>query len=308
MKYLARQIVEARLISENENFSDTEGIPQSVFIRFFNDAQDRLQSRILSANPAATVFDAEEVISVESNKNDYSLAPRTALDNIIRSVKYRANTTTDSYCNLSYIPAHNLLDYPGEPSEYHVSSGELLLSPKPESGLGELTVRYPRALDDLDIRRGTIQGRTLDVGETNLLTITLEDDSLLDDEALSDAEWVTVNDSKGNVTFYNIPIDSYDSSTNTLTVSAGTLIENGTVGIGDYIAIGPYSTTHSKLPQTVERYLIQYCVWKILKLDSSVDSTEAEQELFAIEADIVSQYKDSNKDIKKIPIINSYWT
>tara|TARA_Y100000034_G_C6738237_1_gene327439 strand:- start:30 stop:755 length:726 start_codon:yes stop_codon:yes gene_type:complete len=61
-----------------------------------------------------------------------------------------------------------------------------------------------------------------------------------------------------------------------------------------------------ELPEICERYLISYVEWKILKRDSSVDSGEAEKELFALEGDIVKSYRNINDDVQTIPIINTW--
>ena len=58
------------------------------------------------------------------------------------------------------------------------------------------------------------------------------------------------------------------------------------------------------MPDHVERYLIAYASWKILKRDSSVDYTEQESELSNMEQEIVETYADISDDIYQIPEVN----
>ena len=54
----------------------------------------------------------------------------------------------------------------------------------------------------------------------------------------------------------------------------------------------------------VERYVLQYCAWKILKRDSSVDAAEQENELMMLLKDIVGSYKLVTDDVVYIPQLN----
>jgi hypothetical protein len=60
------------------------------------------------------------------------------------------------------------------------------------------------------------------------------------------------------------------------------------------------------LPSFAERYLLSFVEWKILKRDSSIDSTEALQELSALEGEIINSYKHINEDVSSIPEINQW--
>lgn len=91
-----------------------------------------------------------------------------------------------------------------------------------------------------------------------------------------------------------------------VTVTDNTAIYPG-IGVGQFVSMGYDTTTHTTLPQALDRYLFAYCKWCILREDSSMDSQEAQQELGAIESDIISMYKVSDKTVKKIPIINNFW-
>lgn len=65
-------------------------------------------------------------------------------------------------------------------------------------------------------------------------------------------------------------------------------------------------TLTPELPEICERYIIAYTEWKILKRDSSVDSTEAMSELLQMQKEIVDSYKHINDDVQMIPEINQF--
>ena len=116
-------------------------------------------------------------------------------------------------------------------------------------------------------------------------------------------------DKEGKNIVKNIEIDLDTTVTNTFqitcnphTTDAG---ESSTIPAGAYIVGGKDTTTHSDLGIEVERYLIAYCAWKILKRDSSMDSTEAMQELQLMAQEIVKSYALITDDIQLIPDINS---
>ena len=106
----------------------------------------------------------------------------------------------------------------------------------------------------------------------------------------------------------NIPLSTV-VDVNSLTLGSHTAEEGESISVGDYVVGGKDTTTHSELPRNVERYLIAYCAWKILKRDSSVDSQEAVQELLQMENDIVESYAVISDDVQYIPLINEEeWT
>jgi hypothetical protein len=90
-----------------------------------------------------------------------------------------------------------------------------------------------------------------------------------------------------------------------VTITSGFTFEDGeTISAGDWVCAGDFCTTHSELPEEVERYLIAYSAWKILKRDSNADFAEQQQELLEMETEIVAAYADLLDDIYEVPIIN----
>jgi hypothetical protein len=106
---------------------------------------------------------------------------------------------------------------------------------------------------------------------------------------------------------YNGLISSYTAATDVVTLAANvsTYLVTG-YALADlangYMTLGKYSTTHSKLPDTAERYINEYMNWKIFRRDSSSDSDETNMELKEIEQEIVNSFHMPDKTVKSFPI------
>lgn len=72
MKRIDYLITEIRRLSNNENYSSTEGIVDEQIIRYLNDAQDYLQSAISNTNQNNKVFSVEKIISVVAGQEAYT--------------------------------------------------------------------------------------------------------------------------------------------------------------------------------------------------------------------------------------------
>lgn len=303
MKVLDSLINEVRRYTANEDYGDTEGIPQQTLIDLFNDAQERLQSRILAENPDSPVFEKTDTISVTSASRGYALPADIYNNNKLRHVEYKDSGAADTeYRDLSFKTLNELPVETGYPSVYALQGSNILFGPHPERA-GTVRITYPGRLDRLDIRRGTISSVSTSGGDLVYIELTA------DVPTFSGEDWCCVVNRYGTVQQYDIGIDSYDSSTKRITAvaSTSTSLTTGS-NAGDYVVLGKRTTTHSTLPTEWERALTAYVRWQILKLDSSNDAAEAEAEYIGIERDIISANETEVQDLGHIPIINTYFT
>ena len=105
----------------------------------------------------------------------------------------------------------------------------------------------------------------------------------------------------------DIKYTNVDAGTGEITVDPAFSFEVGeSISVGDTVVAGSYTTTHSELDDLVERYLISYCVFQILKRDSSSDVQVQQVVLQAMEKEIIDSYKELSDDIVEIPNIISY--
>lgn len=297
MRYAGQLINRIRKRTKNVDFSvgsdgeATAGITDDLILEFINDAQDYIQGRILSVFPDE--FTASKDISV-TGAGSYAIDDRVFMDNRIISVKYSVSGRDRDYRPLSPITiAEQSYDTNTHPYNYVRKNGAIVPSPIATSSVGKFRVDYYRSLDDVDIRRGKISS-------TSSTTIVLENDSDLDDNAIGDAEYVCISDINGTVQDYNVVVSDYDSGTRTITIPSQTL----TGGVADYVTVGRYTTTHSKLPDEAERFIKLYAQKRVMHTDENTGSTLEDAEVQAALNDILQTFADITQDIEPIPVVD----
>ncbi len=304
MKYIGDLLIEIRRDTRNEDVptASTEvGIVTNDFLRYVNFAQEKCQAIAISAK--STKFNTTKEISLVSGTIEYAIPDRVYLDEHILNVEYSHTGLARNYYEIREKRLSDRTDYPGTPSFYIRRGSSLLLCPIYNSSGAKARITYDRAVDTLDIRRGTIADRVISATELTSLSLDTSSD---DDSALSSAQYVCINDAYGNVTMYNIPVTGYNSSTGVLTIKNGSFsFEDGeTVDIGSYVTVGQYTTTHSKLNHLCERYLAQYAEYKIFRRDSSDDAEKAKEDMKETLKELAISYAETPRDEIDIQIDN----
>lgn len=308
MRYLGEILAQVRLQTDNEDTSTADGVTvtgirDEEFIQYFNDAQDRLQSRISSANSPYENFVVESEIDIVSGQEEYDIPDRLFFNKEVRDVAYSPTGLAVDYLPLRKEYFINRSTQTATyPSMYYRRFGKICINPIPSSSTGKLRVLYERSLDDLDIRRGQISDVS-GLTETTFSSITLDTTADVSSTTnLTNAQFICVVDAYGAVKAYNIPVGSFTSSTRVLAPSSSHAFASGeTIAAGDYVVIGKYTTTHSLLPDECERYLIKYCSDIILGRDASAGKAMFSQELMDMETEIVAMMKSQTSEIQGIP-------
>jgi len=310
-KYIDAIIDEARESTENEEFSEVVGITEEEIVKFINQAQNRLHSKIVAQHPQ--VFIEDYIVSIVADQEAYSLPSHKAfLKNKISSVEYSSSSLVADYSVLDPTVLKNR--YSGSsstPCNYIRRSGAILLVPVPNVSQGSLRLAYVTKLKRIDKRRGKVKAVTTASSQITNLEITYPNSSTIDPAQLNKDTRFTVVDKYGTVKMENVLLSAISASASydaTLEVdSSFTYAATESIAVDDFIIPGAYSTTHLELGPEVERYIQLYVEYKILKRDSSADSQEAFQELAEIEDDIIAIYSEMNDDIITIPDINEGW-
>lgn len=302
-------IKRSRRISDNEEFdndpSNPLGIVDDEVVGHIGDAQDNLKARISEVHPK--LFETEEKINLVANQEVYPLPTDLYLGGRIVHVEALFSNREGDYYTLGHKGIKSRLpNIPAQfPHFYIRSGGNLIIQPRPLTNVTDgIRVTFQRKIPDLDIRRGKITAST--IVADNVQDITLDIAPLLARDAnlpqiaertLDDFDFLTVVGSDGTVKMRDIPYDSYDSTTGIVTITPGFDRQTGeTITAGDYLLGGAYSTTHSHLPETCERYLIAYAAWKMQKRDSMIDSRDQERELIAMLNEIVDAFREIDND------------
>lgn len=296
-------ISDVREQTENEDFSDNIGISDDEFLRYINEAQQRIQARIYAQHKH--IFTEEETYSVVADQESYSIPDNSFTGNAISQVEFKHSSDDKDYRPLELRNLKNRSVASGNPQFYIRKNKKFLISPVPSSSQGTLRLSYAKAVRRLDKRRGSIASFTDSGTQITALTLEVSTDSV-DTTATAKDNFLCIVGRDGTIKMKNIEYDSISGTTGVVTLTANHTYESGeSITVGDYIVVGKDTSTHSELPDHVERYLLAYCAWKILKRDSSADYSEQESELGQMESEIVATFGDIDDDIHLIPEINS---
>ena len=312
-----RLITHIRTITENDTTNSTTDITDNEILQYINEGQHRIQSKILAQHPR--VFIKEKTITAVQSQEEYSLPADCYLAGRVLSIEYtsEASSTNPIYHRLIPASERNRLSHlDGVPTHYirqdklNDSGGTFLASPRPSESDGQFRVRYVQKIDILDKRRGIVSAVTLNSSTSTITSLTLDTSGTppIDSTELDEQDYICVVDSLGAIQMRNIRFTAVSSSTGVVTVGGSFTYESGeTIAVGDYIVGGVNATTHSKLPDSIERYLIQFAAFKMFKRDSSTDSAEQTQELLALEDEIVNSYQEIDDDLADIEIVDNEW-
>jgi len=305
VKYLIDQV---RKETENEDSADFIGIQDSEFIQYINDAQYNIQSIIVAQHPDVFV-EQTTFTGFTSGDSTVDIPKNAFLGNKLLHVEYSPDGSENSYYPLDEVSfKRKNIGIEGAPAHYTRYSGKIALTPDPNNASGKLRVFYIKRINELDLRRAEVKSVTL--GSNTITTLKADPSKNIDKSSLEEHNYICVVDKNGETKMKNIPLLSINSSTGLVTLDTHTFESGETISAGDFIVGGKFTSTHSELDASVERYLIAYAAWKILKRDSSIDSIEIEKELKLMSTDIVKSYSVVSEDIQYIPQLTSWddWT
>ncbi len=272
----------------------TSGIQDNEILRYLSSGQAYIQSQILRQVGQTNFFNMTQTVPIVGGTKEYTLSGNVYYNHKIKRVRYTSTGQASDYRDLRYLVSERWTEDEDivTPTGYSVGNNTIILDGVPSSSQGSLGVVYVASLDRPEIRRGKVQSVVND--GTNYTSITLYDDENIDSINIARyvGDFLCVNSSLGVVNYYNAEIASYDSGTRTIILS-NSLITTGTIAVDSYITLGRYSTTHCKLPNECEHYLMEFADWKLKKGDSSQDSVEANSEMVMLMDDIIAQFANS---------------
>ena len=279
----------------------SSGISDALILEYLNAGQQHLQAAILAQYP--NEFIESEEISLVAGTEAYTISDNVFANNKIVCVQYNQNNNSTDYYELPQGTIRDRDTRSGTPLFYIRRSGQILVNPIPSSSVGKIRVEYYRALDTLELRRGTVSSITEAGGYLTQITLTAGTRSNYPYE-LNISDYISINTLAGLPTAYAIPVASYTEGTGVLAMPASTVPAGATIAAGSYVTIGSYSTTHSKLPDNCERYLVAYASKRVLTTDTSESSLEEDAELKMIETDILQSFANETRDVNYFPILD----
>lgn len=303
MRRIDLLISEARQETDNNQFTDETGIQDSEFLRWANSAQTRIYSLIQQTHP--DLYTRETEIDAVYGQEAYDLPELTFLGARIKMIEYSKTGQKRDYYPLKKGSLHERVNGdPGTPAFYILQSGQLLIQPAPQTS-GKFRVVTQKALPRLDTRRAKVLSVTLDTVTRTITTLNLDPSLNLEATVLENEGYMSIVDKDGNIKMDAIPVDSIDTTTGLVTVTSGFVYgATETISAGDWVCAGSYSSTNSELNDNVERYLVDFMIWKLEKRDSSQTSQEISQELKDQEFEIVTSYGTPDDDVNYVTVLD----
>lgn len=285
MRRVTRLLDIIRIEADNEDSSD---VADNTIIEFLNRGQEHITSIVTTLDE--TFLSKESYINVVAGTRDYSLPTDMLLDNKVVSVSRTNQTSPQVEQRLYYLVRQIMPSQDTGQIGYYIQRNTLSLSPVPSDNVGSgLRINYIKKPLRLDKRRGTISSLAP-------LTITGFDTN----ETLPSDE-LTIVDSSGTIIVDNIINSGFDSGTGVIT----TTTDVSSASVGQFVLLGPNATTHSELPDQLEKYLIEFANLKLFHKDSSADVAVQSQLLLQMEERIRDMYASNNMDAEYVQILNS---
>lgn len=276
-------IADARSVSLNEDHDDDYGLSDSIFVAAANQANFEIQKYLVTEN--CEPFAEFEEIAVVADQEAYDVPSTIFADNLVYGIEFSPDGLPANYYPLKMAYWRGNAES-GSPETYFLDGGKFYVDFVPPATGGKFRVRFEAQLERLDLRRGTIASRTI---ASQLITDIVLTSGTQDDDALSTCEYVCVVDRTGAILMRNVPIDSYDASTFTLTMSH-TFEVGETAPVGAFIVAKPDCSTHSFLPNFMESFYTEFMKMRAYEAQSSIDLESAASPFVRMLAKLVDVY------------------
>jgi hypothetical protein len=302
VRQLEQLITASRRATNNLDFSSSAGVQDEEFIQALNDAQEEIHSIINTMFPTILMKVVEKSVSI--GVDSYSIPSDCYMGTRIDFIEYSSSGLEQDYYPIRKGSVKERINgQNGNPAYYIRQGTNIIVQPAPQQG-GKLRITYQQAIPVLDIRRAQVASVVLT--SNSITSLTLDTTVAFDELALEEQNFITIVDKNGVIKMQDIPVDGIDGNTGVVTVTPGFTFQPGeTIVQGDYALRGKYSTTHSKLPDVCEKYLLEYCNMRIFMRDSSTDQAEVGALMQKIEATLRSAFAEPDNDPDRVAIISA---
>ena len=301
MRTVEQLLAASRRSTGNVDFSESAGIGDEEFLQAMNDGQEEIHSLINALFP--TILMAVKLQAIQANLDSYAIPADCYMGTRLDFLEYSPSGLVQDYYPVRKGSVKERINgQSGNPAYYIRQGASIIMQPPPQNG-GMLRITYQKTIPVLDKKRGTVSSVLL-VGNT-ISSLYLDTATDLDATALAEQNFISIVDKNGVVKMRYIPVDSVDSGTGQVVVSAGFTFESGeTIAAGDFAVRGKFASTHSQLPEVCEKYLLEYCNMRILMRDSSTDQAEVGALMQKIESTLKQAFAEPDNDPDRIPIID----
>ena len=271
-------------VRQSTDNKDTNGIPDSELVGYFNDAQRYITSLIFKANPYADLFKVQIELPAVST-GEYTIPSDCFSTNAISMVEARFADTSNNkgYSRIKPISESEFSYIFG----YFTRDNKVLISGQNDiAQLQNVRITYFKQLPSLDIRRAKVM--SVVSGISILLTSSPDEMYLMDDHC-------STVDSQGDQVVSNI---YFTNTTGNVLSTANTAGVNNT----QYVVAGKNSCNKSLLPDICESYLLDYVRQRIYTRNNYEDANRQNYFTEEQKAQVISIFAKNKKDDETIPV------
>jgi len=298
MKRLELLIDMARKLSQNTRYDSDSGVPQDVFVQYFNNAQDSLLKEVVNLKTKYLMKQVSVDVVPGQTRYDY---PSDIYMQHLDSVQWfdRSNPTYYQTLYKSY-PKERVTNQTGYPFGYIMQRDGIYMNPPINNGILQFT--YIQKPDRLQKRGGKITVATQGGGSLSALTVDPAEASFDLSEINAD-NFLCVVGKDGAVKARNVPYDSCDVA-GVFTLSPFLIPSGESIAVGDYITVGQNTTNIPQWDDICESYLLKYAIYNAKYSDGSAWSQEARQDMAASFQSLSGSFSSLSDDITDVPITN----
>lgn len=297
MKRLEQLIDMARTLSQNTVYDSNSGVPQKVFVQYFNNAQDLLMKNIV--NMKSKYFKTSETVNVVNNQETYAY-PYNIYMHSIDTIQWYNQATGIYYQNLTQsYTKEKVTSTAGYAFGYILQDDGYHLNPPINNGI--LQVTYNRTVPRLQTKNGIVTAVTIN-GSNVLSALTVATTGSYDEDQINDDYFLCIVDKYGNQKARNIEYTSVAGGT--FVLSAQTLGTGQTISVGDYVVVGKNTVNLPQWPDICETFLLDYAVYSAKYGDSSSWSKEAKEYMKESFVTLSGSFANPSDDVTDIMINN----
>jgi hypothetical protein len=295
MRRVEQLIDMARKLSGNTSYDSNSGVPQDVFVQYFNNAQDSLMKEVVNLK---TKFLLKQVnVPVVNNQERYEY-PQDLYMQHIDTIQWLNSQNGTYYQTLykSYVK-EKITTSTAYPFGYVMQNDGYHLNPPINAGT--LQISYIKKVPTLQIRSGIISSAVVN-GSNQLTALSVTNNSIYNESAINDDYFLCVVDKFGNQKAINV---EYTSVLNgVFTLNPYQLEDGETVSVGNYVLVGKNTVNLPQWPDICESYLIKHAVYDAKYSDASPWSAEAKADMAMSFAALSGSFATLSDDVTDIMI------
>lgn len=282
----------ARAKSLNKDFGENYGLDDDFFLTSIRQAVTEIQSYLVGQ--FIELNSQYYTYTCVPGQESYALPWDLFSDNLVYGIDYSYTGNTENYVGLSKMAFRDFSNG-GHPERFAIDGNNFYLDFAPTSSSAKLRLRYERRIARADLVRGVVfsySGTSLNLSSASLDSTAFE----------TTPEYVCVCNRRGESKMANLPVQSWDSSNNLLTIYSDFVAKDGeSIAAGDFVTIGENTTTHIELYPVCENYIIEYAKNEAYESQSSEDQSVSNPKLEKLMQRIASVYEYNSGG--KTPIV-----